>query len=141
LFARFFRLELPTVAAINGHAFGAAAMLALCHDIRLMRNDRGYWNLPEMKLGMWFPPRMNDLLTTRLGHPVASTAMLTAHRYSASEAVESGIVHQEHEEQDLLDAAVARAAELAPLRGTNYQGVREGLLGELLTLLETPMTS
>lgn len=139
LFARFFRLELPTVAAINGHAFGAAAMLSLCHDIRLMRNDRGYWNLPEAKLGMWFPPQMNNLVETRLGHPVASTAMLTAHRYTAAEAVEAGIAHDDLDEDALLDAAVNRATELAPLRGANYRGIREGLLSDLITLLETPM--
>ena len=42
LFARMLRLELPTVAAVNGHAFGAGAMLTLCHDHRVMRSDRGF---------------------------------------------------------------------------------------------------
>ncbi len=30
-----------TVAAMNGHAFGAGAQIALAHDQRVMRADRG----------------------------------------------------------------------------------------------------
>src|SRR5205807_2506735 len=40
LLARLLVLPVPTVAAINGHAFGAGAMLALAHDFRVMREDR-----------------------------------------------------------------------------------------------------
>src|SRR5665811_404494 len=35
-----------TVAAVNGHAFAAGAMLATAHDFMIMRSDRGYWCLP-----------------------------------------------------------------------------------------------
>ena len=52
LLARVIVLGVPTVAAITGHAFGAGAMLALCHDLSVMRSDRGYWCLPEVELGM-----------------------------------------------------------------------------------------
>ena len=36
LYARLLRLETPTVAAVNGHAFAGGAMLTLCHDHRIM---------------------------------------------------------------------------------------------------------
>ena len=42
LFARILTFPLPTLAAVNGHAFGAGAMLAIAHDYRIMRSDRGY---------------------------------------------------------------------------------------------------
>ena len=49
-------LTLPvyTVAAVNGHAFGAGAQLAVAHDLRLMRTDRGFFCTPEidMKVGL-----------------------------------------------------------------------------------------
>ena len=38
-----------TVAAMNGHAFGAGAQIALAHDYRIMRKDRGYFCMPEIK--------------------------------------------------------------------------------------------
>ncbi|MBS7549551.1 enoyl-CoA hydratase/isomerase family protein [Dietzia massiliensis] len=139
LFARVLRLELPTVAAVNGHAFGAGAMFAVSHDHRVMRSDRGFWNLPEARLGMPFPAGMNALVTTRLGHPVAATAMLTAHRYTAAEAVSARIAHETVDAESVLDRAVAVAAELASLRGPNYAGIRAGLVAGILPHLDAPV--
>src|SRR5262245_53238881 len=36
---RFMALPVPTVAALNGHAFAGGGMLALAHDFRVMRGD------------------------------------------------------------------------------------------------------
>lgn len=140
LFARVLRLEVPTVAAVNGHAFGAGAMLALAHDHRVMRADRGFWNLPEAQLGMPFPAGMNALVTTRLSHFVASTAMLTSRRYPAADAVAAGIAHEAAAADAVVDRAMAAAAEIAPLRGANYAGIRAGLMAGVLPHLDEPIT-
>ena len=50
--ARILVLDCRTVAAINGHAFGAGLFLALSCDYRIMRTQRGYVNFPEVNLGM-----------------------------------------------------------------------------------------
>ena len=42
LFARVLELPVVTVAALQGHTFAAGAMLALAHDYRVMRADRGF---------------------------------------------------------------------------------------------------
>lgn len=47
LLARLLTFPVPTVAAVNGHAFGAGAMLAMAHDFRVMRADRGYFSFPK----------------------------------------------------------------------------------------------
>jgi len=82
LFARVLALDVPTVAAINGHAFAAGAMLALAFDVVLMREDRGYFCLPEADLGLPFTPGMNALITSRLTAPTAHRAMTTGHRFT-----------------------------------------------------------
>ncbi|MEM9562127.1 MAG: enoyl-CoA hydratase-related protein, partial [Actinomycetota bacterium] len=52
---RVITLPMPTVAAVNGHGFGAGFMFALCHDVRLMREDRGFLCANEVQLGMTIP--------------------------------------------------------------------------------------
>jgi enoyl-CoA hydratase/carnithine racemase len=110
LVARMLTFPLPTVAAINGHAFGIAAMLALAHDQRIMRSDRGWWCLPEIDLGLRFQPFMTALLRARLSDLTASEAVLSGRRYSGTEAVTAGIAHAAVGEDALLDGAVAAAA-------------------------------
>lgn len=48
LFARILIFPLPTIAVLNGHAFGAGFFLALSCDWRVMRKDRGFLNFPEV---------------------------------------------------------------------------------------------
>ena len=56
LMGRLITFPIPTIAAVNGHAFGAGFMSALCHDVRIMRSDRGFICANEMQLGMRIPP-------------------------------------------------------------------------------------
>lgn len=62
LLARVLALPLVTVAAIQGHAFAAGAMLTLSHDVRVMRADRGFWCLPEVDIQIPFTPGMSALI-------------------------------------------------------------------------------
>jgi Delta3-Delta2-enoyl-CoA isomerase len=113
LLARVLALDAPTVAAINGHAFAAGAMLALAFDIAVMREDRGYFCLPEAELGLPFTPGFNALIAGRLSPPVAHRAMVTAHRYPAAEALAAGIVVETAPEGEVVERAVAHAGALA----------------------------
>src|SRR5436305_155137 len=61
LLAKFLAAPMPTVAAIQGHCFAAGAMLALAHDWRLMRADRGFFCLPEADINIPFTPGMSAL--------------------------------------------------------------------------------
>jgi enoyl-CoA hydratase/carnithine racemase len=66
LLARVLEIGVPTVAALQGHTFAAGAMLALAHDHRVMRADRGFFCLPEVDLGLTFTPEMSALIAARL---------------------------------------------------------------------------
>ncbi|HEX2095765.1 MAG TPA: enoyl-CoA hydratase/isomerase family protein [Solirubrobacterales bacterium] len=113
LFARLLALEVPAIAAINGHAFAAGAMLALCFDQAVMREDRGWFCLPEADIGLAFTPGMNALIRARLSPSVAHEAMVLARRYSGSEAQAAGIVAGLAPEEQVLGSAVDRAEALA----------------------------
>jgi enoyl-CoA hydratase/carnithine racemase len=138
LFGRVLGFPAPTVAAVNGHAFGAGAMFVQAFDHRLMRTERGYFCLPEADLGMRFSPGMNAILKARLDPSTRHEAMLTARRYGADEAVSARIVDRAVPIDDLLAESVALAAAgaardgdvLRLLKGDLYRTELQMLLGE-----------
>ncbi|WP_280271210.1 enoyl-CoA hydratase/isomerase family protein [Nocardia wallacei] len=121
LFARILTFPMPTVAAVNGHSFGAGAMLAIAHDYRVMREDRGYYCFPEVDINIPFTPGMAALIQAKLGPQAAITAMTTGHRYGGPQARAAGLVDDTATEDQLLDRAVER---LNPLLGKNPDTVR-----------------
>lgn len=138
LYARVLTLPMPTVAAVNGHAFGAGAMLALCADHRLMRTERGFWSLPEVLLGMPFTTGMASLLRVRLPDPTVTEAMTTGRRYGGADAVAAGIVEQAVDAEVLLASASEIAASRASLAGPTLTLIKKGLRAPLLADLERP---
>ena len=102
LYARLLGFAAPTVAAVQGHAFAGGAMLALAHDIRVMRADRGWFCLPEVDINIPFTPGMSALITARLPVNAAHEAMTTGRRYTAPEALGAGIVAEALPEADVL---------------------------------------
>ncbi len=140
MFSRLLTFPMATVAAVNGHAFGAGAMLATSHDFRVMRADRGYWCLPEVHLGMPFTVAMNALVTERLTNQVAVEAMTTGRRYGADDAIAAGIVDAKADADALLAAAVERAAALAGNRKPNLPVIKRALHGRALAGLAVPTT-
>ncbi|MQY29953.1 enoyl-CoA hydratase/isomerase family protein [Nocardia aurantia] len=141
LYRRLLTFPMPTVAAVNGHAFGAGAMLATSHDFRVMRGDRGYWCLPEVHLGMRFTPAMNSLLVERLPNQVALEAMTTGRRYTGADALAAGIVDDTATPAELLSVAVTRAAALAGNRKPNLQVIKRHLHERVLAGLAVPTTA
>jgi len=135
LMARVLSLPCVTVAAGNGHTFAGGAMLALCHDIRTMRADRGWWCLPEVELGMPFTPGMNALIPARLPTVTAHEAMVTGRRYTGTEALAAGIVSSLSEEDRVVPDAVALAAPLAAKAGPGLARIRTTLHAGVIALL------
>jgi enoyl-CoA hydratase/carnithine racemase len=135
LLSRLLTLPMPTVAAVNGHAFAAGGMLALAHDHRVMRADRGYFCLPEVDLGLPFSPGMSALIQARLPQPTAHEAMVTGRRYGGEDAVAAGIVHQAVPETEVVSAAVALAAPLAAKDGGTIAKIRAQMYGPVLEAL------
>lgn len=135
LLARVLELPLPTVAAINGHAFAGGGMLALCHDHRVMRADRGFFCLPEIDLGLPFSPGMQALITSTLPATTAREAMVTGKRYGGAEAAAAGIVAAAVPEDEVLPAAVALAASQAGKPRATLATIKQHLFAEALAAL------
>jgi enoyl-CoA hydratase/carnithine racemase len=83
---------MPTAAALNGHAFGAGAMLAMAHDYRVMRVDRGFFCFPEVDIRIPFTPGMAALIQSKLTPAAAVASMTTGRRFGGTDALQFGIV-------------------------------------------------
>ena len=136
LMARLITFEIPTVAAVNGHAFGAGFMTALCHDVRLMRADRGYLCANELQLGMAIPTPELALFHHKLPQHAFFETVQLARRWTGPDAATAGIVQGTAEVSELLSMAQARAEELAPLanRRDLYGDQKERLFGHRAAL-------
>jgi enoyl-CoA hydratase/carnithine racemase len=133
LFGRLLAMDVPVVAAINGHAQAGGAMLAMCADVRIMRADRGWFRLPEVELNLPFTIVMNDLLAARIPQPALHQVMVLGRRMGGLEAAAAGVVDLAVEgEEAALAAAVEQAEQLAGHRGPVIKAIRRTLYGTLL---------
>ena len=107
-------------------------MAALCHDVRIMRSDRGFICANEMQLGMKIPTPELALFRHKIPMNAFFETVQLARRWTGPEALAAGIVQQTASLEDLAEVARLRAKELAPL-GANrkvYGGQKERLYGQ-----------
>lgn len=135
LFAKLLTMGVPSVAVLQGHTFAAGAMLALSHDVRFMRADRGFFCLPEVNIGIPFTPGMAALIQARLSPAAAHESMTTGRRYGGDDAGSAGLVDGARSEDELLATATARARELAPTAGDTLAAIRTQMYAPAIAAL------
>ena len=124
---RLLVFPVPTVAAINGHAFAAGAMLALAHDFRIMRADRGFFCLPEVDIRIPLAPGMTALIASKLTAESLRDTILTGMRLGGSDARTRAIVDEAVPASEVLPRAIARAAALAAKDRATYGALKRGM--------------
>lgn len=139
LYARVLTLACPTVAALNGHAFGAGGQIALAHDFRVMREDRGFFCMPEIDMRAPLHPGMTAILHARLPAQTAHEVIATGRRYGGAEARAAGIVEHAVPEAEVLRRAVALAGALAPKAHPVMSRLKAGLYPAVLAALREPL--
>ena len=135
LFVRMLSTQVPSIAVLQGHTFAAGALLALGHDVRLMRADRGFFCLPEVDISIPFSPGMSAMVQARLTPNTAHEAMCTGHRYGGTAALEAGIVSHALPLEELLPAAIEIANALAPKAGPTLRTIRTTMYRQAIDLM------
>jgi Delta3-Delta2-enoyl-CoA isomerase len=135
LFIRLLTFPVPVIAAVNGHAFAGGAMLALACDERVMREDRGYFCLPEVDINIPFVLGMSKLVEAKLTPTAAHKAMLSGHRFGGPEAVQWGIVNEAVAEDQVLPAASERTQALAGKNRTVATAIKSALYHDAIEAL------
>ena len=109
VFAKLADLPMPSIAVINGFAFGGGLEMALACTFRLAgRNAK--MGLPEIKLGLIPGYGGTQRLPRLIGEARAMEMILTGRTVGAEEAERIGLVNRLIDEP-YLDAAVAFARE------------------------------
>lgn len=102
------KLEVPTIAAVNGHAIGAGLCLALACDIRYAA-EGAKLGAPFVKLGMNPGMAATYLLPNAVGEANARELLLTGRTVGAEEARQLGLVSRVFGQDD-FDATVQEIA-------------------------------
>lgn len=99
------RLPFPTVALVQGAAYGGGVGLVSCCDIAL-GVSKATFTLSEVKLGI-LPATISPYVIARIGTAQARRYFLTAERFTAVRAKEIGLLHEVVETQEELESAAA----------------------------------
>ncbi|WP_235735375.1 enoyl-CoA hydratase/isomerase family protein [Nocardioides alcanivorans] len=129
----------PVIAALNGHALGGGAELALACDLRIL-HARATFGFPESRLGIFPGAGGSQRLPRLVGPHRAKRLMIDGTRLNAEEARAQGLVDLvAGDDFDEVVAAEARRLAALPTAtiGLIKQVVTEGLdlpLGDALEL-------
>ena len=134
-----YRLDVPTIAAVNGPAIGAGCDLACMCDIRIA-SDRARFAESFVKLGIIPGDGGAWLLPRTVGMSKAAELTFTGDTIDAAEALACGLVSRVVPAASLLDEARALAARIAANPGPALRMakrlMREGQHMRLDSLLE-----
>ena len=139
------RLPIPSIAAVNGYAFGGGFEIALACDI-IIASENVTFGLPEAKLGLLPGGGGTQRLTRRVGPYIAKRLIMAAQTIDAQRAYELNIVTEIVPKGEALAAALALAntirRDCAPLAIRMAKRlIDEGLEASLPTALSMEMDS
>jgi methylglutaconyl-CoA hydratase len=103
LMATLNQMLVPTIARVQGAAYGGGVGLAACCDI-VVASDNASFALTEVKLGL-MPAVISPYVIAKIGVSAARRYFLTAERFDATTAKQLGLVH-EVVDRDELDSKI-----------------------------------
>ena len=118
VFQRLLQMPIPTIAAINGHAFGNGAILACACDFRFMKRDRGFFCFPEVDINIPFLPGMIAFVRKAIPEYKFNELKLTGKRVGADELEHHHIIEKASENlEELMSDVLSFAGGFQKQRG------------------------
>jgi enoyl-CoA hydratase/carnithine racemase len=109
---RLARLQIPTVAALNGLAYGGGLEITLACDFRIAAEGAEF-SLPEVGIGIVPGAGGTQRLPRLIGPTKAKELILTGRRVSAETALDMGLVSRVVPRSSLMEEARSLAEEIA----------------------------
>jgi methylglutaconyl-CoA hydratase len=101
-------LSKPTIARVQGAAFGGAVGLISCCDIALATPNASF-SLSEVKIGL-IPATISPYVLRAIGERAARRYFVSAERFNAERALELGLISEIREDSE-LDSYITQLAE------------------------------
>jgi len=139
ILGRILTFPMTTVAAVNGHAFGAGAQIAVAHDFQIMRADRGYYCMPEVDMRAPLHPAMTAILQARLPVRTVHQVIATGKRFGGEEAASLHIVDRAVPESEVLPTSIAMASELAAKAHPAMGTLKRDMYQDVLDAIDRPL--
>ena len=112
LFRKIELMDKPTIAAVNGYAFGGGFEFILCTDIRFACS-KAKLRLPEVTLGITTGFNGSLRLPKCVGINKAKEIMFTGKMLTAADALELGILNYVTEPENLMEEVYKMASQIA----------------------------
>ena len=142
LVRRLYGSSVPVVAASTGHALAAGALLLLSCDVRVGGDVDAKVGLNEVAIKMVLPDWALTIAVERLSKRHLQRAIANARITTPRDAVDVGFLDEVVADGDVLDRAVAIAAELAStLDPSAYARTVRAIRGPVLDLMEQQVAS
>lgn len=125
-FLRPIHMSKPVIAAVNGHCYAAAFILALSCDIRVA-SDNAEFGSPGARLGMLPEGGQLSRLASLLPRSIAMEMMVTADPLSARDAYRLGFVSRVVPVQEVLNTALTIAHKISANAPAVITSIKKGL--------------
>ncbi|OYN80275.1 crotonase/enoyl-CoA hydratase family protein [Mycolicibacterium sphagni] len=135
-------IDKPTIAAVNGAAFGGGTELALASDL-VVAQESAKFGLPEVKRGLVAAAGGVFRIVDQLPRKVAMHLLFTGEPITAAEALEWGLINEVVPDGTAVDAALALAQRItvnAPLAVQASKRVAVGVDDGVITADEAGWT-
>ena len=108
IFRRIEKLEIPTIAAVNGFCLGGGCELAMSFDM-ILASEKAKFGQPEVGLGITPGFSGTQRLPRRVGIAKAKELLFSGRMITAAEAEKIGLVNAVYPAEELMNATMEMA--------------------------------
>ena len=141
LVAALYGSGVPVIAGCGGHAVAAGALILLGCDLRIGADVPCKIGLNEVAIGMVLPDWAFTIAEARLDRSALQAAVATAQLTGPAGAVRAGYLDEVVPAEDVEDAVLARAAELATLHPAAYARTAQRLRADVVATMRAQVAA
>ncbi len=132
---QLYSCSVPVIAACDGHALAAGALILLGCDVRIGTEGACKIGLNEAAIGMVLPRWAITIAQDRLARTHLQRCLATARLTDARGAMEAGFIDRVVPADELLSTALAEAEQMSNIQRDAYAGTIEIVRAEALNAM------